>query len=67
MWEAEGAEGLLAAHCLQNEGRCLWPVCSLQGGDNGSQRISAELAGKWHEQLSSHGGLEQGNENAFEN
>lgn len=40
-------------HILQNEGRCLWPVCSLQGGDSGSKRIPAELAGKWREQLAS--------------
>lgn len=38
----------------------------VQGEDNDSKCIPAELAWEWHEQLSSHGGPEQGSENVIE-
>lgn len=54
-------------HTLQNEERCVRPVGSVRGGNNDFKCIPTELAWKGHEQLSSHGGPEQGNGNVFEN
>lgn len=64
MWEAVDAKGLLSAHIVER--KTMLMTCLFHArGDNESKCTLAELAWKWHRQLSSHGGPEQGNENVI--